>query len=104
MSEERKQYIHFALFYNCLTLAMGLVAFAVSVWLVITGRLFIEGVDAVFLFAAGLVLGSIFGAVPALAIRDGLLDDVRELLREGAKHSHAVERSSRRLLRESPAH
>ena len=104
MSDERRHYIHVALFYNCLTLAMGLAALAVSVWLFITGRLSSEGVDAVFLFAVGLVSGCIFWTVPALSIREGLLNDLRELWREGAKPGFAFEWRPGRVLRESRAH
>ena len=87
MTEERKQYIQITLAYNCIILAFALGAFAFSMWLVISGRLFQEGVDGVFLFAVGLVLGSGFSTVPALSLRQGLLSDVCELWREGTKQA-----------------
>ena len=104
MSVERKQYIRNALGYNCLVLAMALAAFAVSVWLLISGRLLPEGVDAVFLFAVGLVLGLAFSTVPALSIQDGLLNDLRELWREGTRRTEAVRQRPRRAWVSSPAH
>lgn len=104
MSEERRRYIQITLFYNCLMLAMGLASLAVSVWLAITGRLAGEGVDAVFLFAAGLVLGGVFWTVPALSIRDGFLRDLRELWEEGARRDLVVRTRPQRAWQHSHAH
>ncbi|HEX7294943.1 MAG TPA: hypothetical protein VF251_04265 [Pyrinomonadaceae bacterium] len=87
MTEERKQAIQITLAYTCIMVAVAFGAFAFSLWLVISGRLFRDGVDGVFLFAVGLVLGSVFSSVPAISIRQGLLSDVSELWREGTKHA-----------------
>ncbi len=110
MSEERKQYVRIALGYNCLMLAAGLAAFAVSIWLLISGRLFQEGVDATFLFAAGIVLGTSFLMVPALSIRDGLLRDLRKVNREVSERyeeakSYSISRTRpQRAWQQSHAH
>lgn len=87
MTEERKQAVQITLAYTCIMVAVAFGAFAFSLWLVISRRLFKEGVDGVFLFALGLVLGSIYSIVPALSIRQGLLRDVRQLWCEGTKHA-----------------
>ena len=51
MTEERKQAIQITLAYTCIMVAVAFGAFAFSLWLVISGRLFRDGVDGVFLFA-----------------------------------------------------
>jgi hypothetical protein len=73
-----------SLAYNCIMLAAAVLAFAVSLWLVRSGRLFREGVDGTFLFTVGVTTGSIFLWVPLLSIREGLLRDVKELWQEGS--------------------
>jgi hypothetical protein len=45
MGNEKRAYIYHALFYNCLMLAAAIIAFAVSLWLAVSGRLWGEGVD-----------------------------------------------------------
>jgi hypothetical protein len=85
-------------------LAMALAAFAVSVWLLLSGRLFLEGIDAKFLFAVGFVLGTSFLTIPVLSVRDGLLSDLRELWREEARRSPAIRTSPRRAWQQSHAH
>ena len=82
MTKERKQAIQITLTYNCIMIAVAFGAFSFSLWLAVTGRLFQEGVDSVFLFIVGLVTGSVFSMVPAISIRQGLLSDLRELWRE----------------------
>lgn len=104
MTQERKDNILIVFTYNCLMLAMAFGAFAFSMWLLISGRLGQEGVDAVFLFAVGLVVAGTFSIVPALSIRDGLLRDVRELLREGNRNSLPADRKPQSALHESPVH
>lgn len=88
MNKERREYIYTALFLNCIMVALAIIAFAVSLWLAVSGRLFTEGVDATFLLVVGLVSGCVFTSVPLLSIRDGLLRDVRELLESGPR-AHA---------------
>lgn len=104
MTQERKENILIVFTYNGLMLAMAFAAFAFSIWLLISGRLSREGVDAVFLFAVGLVLAGTFSIVPALSIRDGLLRDLRDLLREENRNSLPAERKPQRALRESSVH
>ena len=104
MNRERREYVYTAVFLNCVTLALATVAFALSLWLAASGRIFSEGVDAVFLFAAGIVVACAFASVPLLSIRDGLLAEVRELF-EAADRARAG-RTPRRApaWRESAAH
>lgn len=104
MTQERKENILIVFAYNCVMLAMAFAAFAFSVWLLISGRLGREGVDAVFLFAVGLVVAGTFSIVLALSIRDGLLRDLRELLREENRNSLPADRKPQSALRESHVH
>ena len=104
MSNEKKEYTKIAVGYNCIMLIMAIIALSVSLWLLISGRLFREGVDGTFLFAVGLALATTFTINPLLAIRQGLLRDMRELWREGSEG--AIESGSRPQapLLESPVH
>lgn len=104
MNQDRREYIYFAVFFNCIMVALTIVAFAVSLWLAVSGRLFSEGVDATFLFAVGVVAGCVFASVPLLSIRDGLLRDVRELLGITSQVSARPVRERAPAWRESPAH
>ena len=104
MTRDRKENILIVFAYNCVMAALAFGAFAFSLWLLISGRLAQDGVDAVFLFAVGLVLAGVFSVVPVLSLRDGLLRDLRELWREGNPRSLPAERRPRSGLRESPVH
>jgi hypothetical protein len=105
MNKEQRGYIYTAVFLNCVMAALAVIAFAVSLWLAVSGRLFSEGADATFLCAVGLVAGCVFASVPLLSIRDGLLRDVRELLESVPPQASArPERERARAWRESPAH
>ena len=105
MNKERRQYIYTAVFLNCVMAALAVSTLAVSVWLVLSGRLFSEGVDATFLFAVGLVSGCVFASVPLLSMREGLLRDVRELLASASRQTSARPRyRGARAWQESHAH
>ena len=104
MGHEKSVHIYHALFYNCLMLAAAIIAFAVSLWLAVSGRLWAEGVDGTFLFTVGLVTGSIFMSVPVVSAREGLLRDMRELWREGSRRAIPLRPKPRRAWQESPAH
>ncbi len=104
MSSEKRIYIYHAVFYNCLMLAGAIIAFAVSLWLAVSGRLWQEGVDGTFLFVVGLATGGIFLSVPVLSFGEGLLRDMKELWREGARGASHVRPKPLRAWRESPAH
>ncbi len=104
MREGRRTYIFEVLFYNCLALAIAVAAFALSLWLASSGRLRSEGVDALLLFAVGLVTGGSFMAVPVKSIREGLLRDALGAWR--AATPRVLKAAPRRQApwRESPAH
>lgn len=104
MGREKRTYIYHAVFYNCLMLAAAVMAFAVSLWLAVSGRLWREGVDGAFLLAVGLTTGSIFMYVPVMSIREGLLRAVRELWREESSGAPSVGTRTRRAWQESTAH
>ena len=87
MTEEKKEAIQITFAYTCIIAALAFAAFVFSLLLLISGRLFQDGVDGLFLFAVGIVLGSVFSIVPALSIRQGLLNDLREICLEGSKHA-----------------
>ena len=116
MNKERREYIYEAVFLNCVMTALAIVAFAVSLWLVAGGRVSREGADATFLCAAGFVAGCAFASVPLLSVRDGLLVEVRELIKAADREraskalhegAHQVPRPARRRApawRETTAH
>lgn len=101
MNKEQRQYIYNAVFLNCVMAALAIIAFAVSLWLVVSGRITREGVDAFFLCVAGLVAGCAFASVPLLSIRDGLLVEVHKLIEaaDGERASQAL----RQLPRHAPS-
>ncbi|HEX8775416.1 MAG TPA: hypothetical protein VF735_17735 [Pyrinomonadaceae bacterium] len=104
MSSEKRTYIYHAIFYNCLMLAAAIIAFAVSLWLIVSGRLWTEGVDSTFLFMVVLATGCIFMFVPVVSAREGLLRDMKELWREGSRAASRVRPKTQKVWRESPAH
>ncbi|HEX8136894.1 MAG TPA: hypothetical protein VF544_04825 [Pyrinomonadaceae bacterium] len=104
MSSEKRTYIYHAVFYNCLMLAAAIIAFAVSLWLIVSGRLWSEGVDSTFLFTVGLVTGSVFMSVPVRSAREGLLRDMKDLWREGLREASRIRPKTQRAWQESPAH
>jgi hypothetical protein len=104
MSSEKRTYIYHAVFYNCLMLAAAIIAFAVSLWLIVSGRLWSEGVDGTFLFTVGLAMGRVCMYVPVMSAREGLLRDMWELWREGSRDASRIRPRTRSAWRESPAH
>lgn len=53
---------------------------AVSAWLIATGQIARQGVDALFLLAVALLVTFCFALIPAEQIRRGLLREIREAL------------------------
>lgn len=104
MNDEKKEYTKIAIGYNCIMLVMAIIALSMSVGLLISGRLFREGVDGTFLFAVGLVLATTFSINPLLAVREGLLRDMLELWREGSRGAIGERPSAHKAWHESPAH
>jgi hypothetical protein len=104
MSKEKRAYIYHAVFYNCLMLAAAIIAFAVSLWLIVSGRLWKEGADGTFLFTVCLVTGSVFMSVPVMSVREGLLRDMKEMWGEGSRDASSIRPKSQRAWQQSPAH
>jgi hypothetical protein len=69
-----------------------------------TGQLFREGVDGVFLLAVGFVMGGIFASVPVMSIREGLLRDVKQLWIQGFRGTADTLAERHRAWQEFPAH
>ena len=104
MTKEKKEYIQIALAYNCIMLAGAVLAFALSLWLVVSGQLFREGVDGVFLLAVGFVMWSSLASVPVMSIREGLLRDVKQLWIQGFRGATDTRAERQRTWQESPVH
>jgi hypothetical protein len=104
MNQEQREYTLIAVGYNCILLVLALAALSVSGWLLLSGRLFSEGIDATFLFVVGLVLAFIFSICPAMALRAGLLRDVRELLKSAGEHAVDARPQQEKAWRESHVH
>jgi hypothetical protein len=103
MTKEKKQYIQIALAYNCIMLAGAVLAFALSLWLIVSGQLFREGVDGVFLFAVASVMGCSFASVPVMSIREGLLRDLKQLWIEGSTGPKNAQAERHRTWQAFPA-
>ncbi len=54
---------------------------AVSAWLIATGQITRQGIDALFLLAVALLMTSCFALIPVQEIRRGLVREIRESLR-----------------------
>jgi hypothetical protein len=104
MTKEKKEYIQIGLAYNCIMLAGAVLAFALSLWLVVSGQLFREGVDGVFLLAVGFVMWSSLASVPVMSIREGLLRDVKQLWIQGFRGATDARAERQRTWQESPVH
>jgi hypothetical protein len=75
----------------CLLICAG--GLAVSAWLIATGQIARQGIDALFLLAVALVMTFCFALIPVHEIRRGLLREVGERLRAG-RASKAAARES----------
>jgi Na+/melibiose symporter-like transporter len=54
---------------------------AVSAWLIATGQIERQGIDALFLLAVALLMAFSFALIPLQEIRRGLLDEIGESLK-----------------------
>lgn len=63
---------------------------AVSAWLIATGQIARQGIDALFLLAVALLVTFCFALIPAEQIRRGLLREIREALQAKRAASRPV--------------
>jgi Na+/melibiose symporter-like transporter len=62
----------------CLLVCLG--GLAVSAWLILSGQIARQGIDALFLLAVALLMVFAFSLIPVQEFRRGLLGEIREAL------------------------